>query len=71
MQRLRGLDAYLTPRDPVEIELSDVECAECGIEQDVTAFVDGDEANWNCPDCGHGNTTYWDDDPAGMRGWVR
>ena len=71
MQRLRGLDSYLTPRDPVEIDLSDVECDDCGTEQDVTAHVSGDEAYWDCEQCGLENTTYWDDDPAGMRGWVR
>lgn len=69
MSRLSGLDAYLTPPDPVEVELTDRECGECETVQDVSTYADGDEATWECCDCGTLNTAYWDEDPETGRGW--
>lgn len=65
MSGMSGLDRYLEPPscDIVEVEVI-ADCEECWVEQDVTAYAEGDEAVWNCPDCGHSNTAYWDDDPG-------
>ncbi len=48
MHHLPGLDAYLTPPDPIEVELVDAECGECGTVQDVSTYSNSDEADWEC-----------------------
>ena len=72
---LPGYDAWLEKpyidADLPEVELQDVQCQECNTEQDATATVWGDEAEWECGTCETDNTTFWDDDPALGRGWVR
>jgi hypothetical protein len=69
MHHLPGLDAYLTPPDPIEVELVDAECGECGTVQDVSTYSNSDEADWECCKCGSMNTAYYDEDPEAGRGW--
>lgn len=71
MSHLPGLDAYLTPPDPLEVDLNDVVCTECGLEQDVVCYTLNDECEWECAECTTLNTAYWDDDPYNGRGWVK
>ena len=68
---MSGLDRYLEPPScrMVEVELAEVVCDECGVEQDATAYTNSDEAEWQCGNCETFNTAYWDDDPVDGSGW--
>lgn len=72
---LPGYDAWLErpyrEAERQEVDLNDVVCEECKLEQDVTAYSNSDEAEWECVECGHDNVAYWDDDPIRGRGWNR
>ena len=47
----------------------DVVCPHCEIREWAEGYEYGDERYWVCSECRTVNTQYWDDDPAGMRGW--
>lgn len=68
---MSGLDRYLEPPScrMTEVELTEVVCDECHLEQDVTAYTNSDEAEWECVECGKQNVAYWDDDPVDGAGW--
>ena len=71
MSGMSGLDRYLEPPscNDIEVELTDVVCKECGLEQDVVCHTHTDECEWECAECDTLNTSYWDDDPINGRGW--
>ncbi len=68
MQRLKGLDAYLTPKDTA-CEVSDIVlCRECGFDGEVECDQFGDERYFTCPCCHADGVMYWHDEPD-FRGW--